>query len=155
MPCSPSLYHHTSGAITGFGFYMVDRTYESFENLKPPDSELFSLCADLDRDGPLDLLTGGVIYRGQNDSVFILDNFQITNPDPPYCTAVDYNGDDDLDLFTGQWFTNTLDASPSDPSFIVDPAKVTPSTFLNTKTCAFAPMDVKADGLPEEDLDIR
>lgn len=156
MPCSPSLYRYASGAVTGFGFYMVDRTYELFENKTPPGSSLFSFFADLNADGPLDLMTGGVIYKGHSSQIFYNDaGFQISEVNPPHCTAVDYNGDGDLDLFTGVWYTNTLDEAPSDPKLIKDyPGKVTYIHYANTRGSAFAPFDQAADGLPDEQLDM-
>jgi hypothetical protein len=154
MPCSPSLYRYTSGAVTGFGFYMVDRTYELFENKTPPDSSLFSFFADLNADGPLDLMSGGVIYKGQSSQVFTHDpGFQISGVNPSYCSAVDHDGDGDLDLFTGAWYSNTLDEAPGDPKFIKD-YKVTYNPHGNSSGCAFAPLDQAANGLPEEDLDM-
>lgn len=166
IPCSPTLYHYLVGADNGFGFYLVDETYGQQGQTKygtPVHGESFSLWSDLDVNGKLDLISGPRIYMNETSLTSISfaewNEFKISQTtDPLCCAAVDYNGDSDLDLFTGYWYTNII-SNPTGSDMLIkeDPAsgQAVYTLYPDTLACAFAPIDFDpAAADPDVDLDL-
>jgi len=89
VPCIPSLYQYAAGAVTGFGFYLMDRSGQLLIPMNV-SQELFSFWADLDADGPLDFLSGGVIYKMDPDSGAVLDAIPVADDIPGYKYTLTY-----------------------------------------------------------------